>query len=121
LLTAKAANGCTAVGTVILTVNDSCLVYWPNVFTPDGDGTNDTFYLLTFPCVERIVSFDIYNRWGDIVYSRTDLPPNDAASGWNGRTNDGADFPADVLLWTAKVRYYNGKTGVFNGAITLLR
>jgi len=120
-ITASDANGCVAIGSLTISVDDSCLVYWPNAFTPDGDDINDRFYLLTFPCVYRIASLNIYSRWGDEVFSRTDFAPNDASAGWDGRTADGTPFPIDVLFWNAVVRYYDGRTEAFKGQVTLLR
>lgn len=42
-------------------------IYFPNVFTPNGDGTNDTF----FPVRDGIKSYslEIYDRWGKKVYN----------------------------------------------------
>ncbi|MEM9050435.1 MAG: gliding motility-associated C-terminal domain-containing protein [Bacteroidota bacterium] len=50
---------------------DNCPAYqFPNVFTPNGDGRNDT--LLPFPvrAIES-VEFTIYNRWGGLVFETT--------------------------------------------------
>ncbi|UTW67999.1 gliding motility-associated C-terminal domain-containing protein [bacterium SCSIO 12643] len=48
-----------------------------NIFTPNGDGQNDVFYLPVFGLKEYKV--EIYNRWGKKVYEWTD--PN---QGWAG-------------------------------------
>lgn len=42
-------------------------IYFPNVFTPNGDGLNDTF----FPVRDGIKSYslEIYDRWGKKVYN----------------------------------------------------
>lgn len=120
-LTARDANGCRQSGTVTVTVNDSCLVYYPNVFTPDGDGVNDRFYLLSFPCAQRIVSFTVYNRWGDAVFSRTNAVPNEPSEGWDGTDPSGKAQPTDVFFWMAEVEYYDGRREGFKGEVTLLR
>jgi gliding motility-associated-like protein len=36
------------------------------VFTPNGDGNNDTFKIRTED--NRTVTLDIYNRWGERLY-----------------------------------------------------
>lgn len=115
------ANGCTASWRYQINVTDTCLVWWPNVFTPDGDGVNDYFYLMTYPCVHRIVSLHVYNRWGDTVFARTDFAPNTPNEGWNGLDTSGKPVPTDVLIWTAEVAYYDGSRGVYNGQVTVLR
>lgn len=42
-------------------------VILPNAFTPNGDGTNETFGPST-PC-DIVFKMEIYNRWGQIVFS----------------------------------------------------
>jgi gliding motility-associated-like protein len=55
------------------------IVHIPNVFTPNGDGINDTFFA---DSVNYLVDeFIIYDRWGAVVYdSRPGAP-------WNGTHN----------------------------------
>lgn len=79
-----------------------------NVFTPNGDGFNDTFTLPIQPpsCrnpFERIV---IFNRWGKEVFS-----DNRRDFSW-----DGADFPDGVYFY--KIFYRNT---TFKGSVSLLR
>jgi gliding motility-associated-like protein len=51
---------------------DNCPVYeLPNVFTPNGDGTNDFFKPFPYKYIESI-DMKIYNRWGNLVFSTTD-------------------------------------------------
>lgn len=59
---------------------DNCPNYeLPNVFTPDGDGTNDE--LVAFPWRSvKDVDFKIFDRWGVLVYQTTDPDIH-----WNGR------------------------------------
>ena len=44
----------------------------PNTFTPNGDGINDVFTIITSSAFS-IKSFKIFNRWGDIVYQTCDI------------------------------------------------
>lgn len=54
----------------------------PNVFTPNADGVNDKF--LPFAGTDIISgSMEIYNRWGDLLFSTEDLD-----SGWDGTSNE---------------------------------
>lgn len=58
---------------------DNCPDYMlPNVFTPNGDNTNDFFVPFPYKYVES-VDIKIYNRWGNLVFETTD--PN---IGWDG-------------------------------------
>jgi gliding motility-associated-like protein len=59
---------------------DNCPAYWlPNVFSPNGDGNNDTFKPIAPYAYVESVEFEVYNRWGQIVFKTTD--PD---IGWNG-------------------------------------
>jgi gliding motility-associated-like protein len=47
----------------------------PNIFTPNGDGKNDYFALISIPgesCYERFDWVEVYNRWGVLVFRSTD-------------------------------------------------
>jgi gliding motility-associated-like protein len=51
---------------------DNCPVYaLPNIFTPNGDGTNDFFKPFPYKYIESI-DMQIYNRWGGLIFSTKD-------------------------------------------------
>ena len=102
------------------TFMDSLIVYVvpyiPNAFTPNGDGINDKFRILGLP-YESITrySLQIYNRWGQKVFST-----NDIREPWDG-TSNGELCPDGVYVWMI---YYEGedKKKVSNkGIITLVK
>jgi gliding motility-associated-like protein len=64
-VTATDTQGCPTTGSTELTIIDCALVV-PNVFTPNGDGVNDTWELPPGPF--RSTSFTVYNRWGQLVW-----------------------------------------------------
>ena len=71
-----------------------CRVGVPNVFTPNNDGTNDRIELKTENgCEFQSYLFQVYNRWGKLVYSTTSLN-----AGWDGRLN-GEKLPQDSYVW----------------------
>jgi gliding motility-associated-like protein len=70
----------------------------PNVFTPNGDGENDYFQVLSNALEElEIRRFDVYNRWGQQVYNN-DTP----STGWDGRYNN-QDQPTEVYYYLIEV------------------
>jgi len=55
---------------------------FPNAFTPNGDGKNDTFKPhITGPMYDYNLS--IYNRWGELIFQS-----KEASKGWDGRYKD---------------------------------
>ncbi|MBP1631496.1 MAG: hypothetical protein H6Q15_2389 [Bacteroidetes bacterium] len=43
-------------------------IWLPNSITPDGDGQNDKFFFFSINKLEE-VKFEVYNRWGEKLYS----------------------------------------------------
>ena len=52
-------------------------LYVPNAFTPNGDGTNDTFGAKGDGIIE--FNIQIFNRWGELVFES-----NDITKQWDG-------------------------------------
>ena len=78
---------------------DNCpTVELPNVFTPNGDGKNDTFTPLTCTAFIQTISIEIYDRYGTKVYESS----GDNLS-WNGKTTNGAELPAGTYYYLATV------------------
>ncbi len=79
-------NGCNAEANYTVTVereNCDAPVFIPQGFSPDGDGTNESFVI---PGIENYPNntLKIYNRWGSIVYEKS--PYN---NDWNGQPGSG--------------------------------
>jgi gliding motility-associated-like protein/uncharacterized repeat protein (TIGR01451 family) len=82
----------------------------PNVFTPNGDGVNDTFEI---PGLETFTGneLNVVNRWGATVYQKKNYKNE-----WDGQgLNEGTYF------YLLKVQTASGKWDVYKGYITLLR
>lgn len=66
----------------------------PNVFTPNGDGINDRFFIPSAQHNPEVFSLEIYNRWGQRIYD-TSGP----RSGWNGESRLDGTAPAGVYYF----------------------
>lgn len=83
-VTVTDANGCTAVEEIVVDYTICCCLNWPgftydnipNVFTPNGDGINDTWLVPDdnnpVYCTHHAQKFSlhIFNRWGAIVFEK---------------------------------------------------
>ncbi len=114
------ANGCTTEGSVTVRVNEVCRIRVPNVFTPNGDGSNDLFRPILDPCVRNVRLWRILNRWGETVFTQTDLAASDPTLGWDGNAS-GKPQPSDVLIWMAEFEYFDGRRETKHGEVSLLR
>lgn len=100
---------------------DNCPNYsLPNTFTPNGDGRNDFYIPYPFCFIENI-EFNIFNRWGQLVYETRDPNIN-----WSGENMKGQELPAGTYYYTCKV-FEQRVTGIveapdlLNGYIDLIR
>jgi len=90
----------------------------PNVFTPNGDGKNDTFQVMGL-AIDRF-SMEIYDRWGKKMYETVS-----AAKGWNGGLDNATGSPVPdgtyYYIVDLKDRCSEEPTTNFTGHVTLLR
>lgn len=112
-VTIEDAWGCTNTASITLLINE-IQVTIPNLFTPNGDQVNDYFNLVINGGDPEIITFKVFNRWGQLVYdnSRPDV-------GWDGRIQ-GEPAPSDVYVYYVIYRIA-GKEFVLKGDVTLLR
>lgn len=100
---------------VMVNTMDCDNAFIPNVFTPNGDGSNDYFTIR----LNEIQCFhmDIYNRWGVKLFETETVEP-----GWNGNIqNDGNPAPEGTYYYLVNFCRFNGTTGKLNGFLTLIR
>jgi gliding motility-associated-like protein len=98
---------------------DNCYSYsLPNIFTPNGDGKNDTFQALENKFVEKI-NITIYDRQGKTVFNAQD--PNFI---WDGRNYLTREMLSDgIYLYTGEVYFITLDGSVkhhIRGDITLI-
>ena len=94
-------------------------VFMPNTFSPNADGNNDVFY----PRGKGLFSIKtlrIFNRWGEVVFERTNFEANDATRGWDG-THNGKPAPQDVYVYTIDVMCENKVVLNYKGNVALIR
>jgi len=70
----------------------NCYFEFPNAFTPDGDGINDGFGVLTDCCLTRY-SLQVFSRWGEKVFESSSVDTT-----WDG-TYKGKPAPSDAYSW----------------------
>jgi gliding motility-associated-like protein len=111
--------GCSGSDSVKISICEA-QIYVPTVFTPNGDGINDEFTVVSSE--EGITSFSmvIYDRWGKLMFQT-----NDIKQGWNGSVN-GVLSPAGSYAWKIEYQIFNQSTNTTSsktrhGTIMLLR
>ncbi len=116
ILTTLSESECSTSDTIDIKVIDAPISFLPNAFTPNGDGLNDVLrpHIVGFRVIQ---SFEIYNRYGTLVFKST----NNNQPAWDG-TFQGKPAPTGVYFY--KIVYINAQTGnemQHKGDVTLLR
>ncbi|MBK7409456.1 MAG: gliding motility-associated C-terminal domain-containing protein [Saprospirales bacterium] len=116
-------NGCLALASVLVDVDKNRNVFLPNIFTPNNDGINDYFQLYTGNGVSMIRSLRIFDRWGELVFEKLNIPASpypDPSNGWDG-TFRGRPGNPGVYVYTAEVEFQDGQLLLYRGDVTILR
>ncbi|MEP7195604.1 MAG: gliding motility-associated C-terminal domain-containing protein [Saprospiraceae bacterium] len=114
------ANGCNYFDTLQVRLKYNPKIYFPNIFSPNGDGINDHLILYGTDQLQSINSLNIYNRWGNLVYSNQQLELQDNYPLWDGKIN-GKLLNPGVYVYALDVTIKNGNRIIVNGDITLVR
>jgi gliding motility-associated-like protein len=105
------AAGCQAwdtVGLYIRICENNILI--PNVFTPNDDHLNDTYYIKDL-CPIQNFDIKIFNRWGNIVYQSGAYDFE-----WNGKDDNGKDCSEGTYYYVMRA-----KKSKLHGYIQLIR
>lgn len=114
-LTVTNAQGCKGSATVAVTEEPVAPFAIPSAFSPNADGVNDRFMIITPPDNISALQLFVFNRWGQqVFYSNALNQP------WNG-TFEGADCEMGVYVYYGSVTLKNGQVAPFQGNVTLIR
>ncbi len=115
-------NGCTNFDEVYVDVDKDRNVFFPNVFTPNGDGINDYFSPFTGVGVSNVNTFHIFDRWGELVYYNEMFLPggSEFQFGWDGKLR-GKRASSGVYYYLAEIVFIDGTVLLYRGDITIMR
>lgn len=113
------ANGCAIERTRRIDNPDLGLIRYPNVFSPNGDAVNATFNIVydenTFSGEIIIVEFQVYNRWGELLYNN-----ENPSLGWDGRYK-GTVVPPDIYAYYIEVSIDGCMLPTKKGNVTVIK
>ena len=130
VLTTNTNTALKIVGTTALFCKDSATLqvnaYYrshialPNAFTPNGDGLNDVFYVIAGKDVKMVKQFQVFNRWGQKMFEKTNGKTNDIGFGWNGYYN-GQLVTQGTYVYQIVIELLTGELEIHKGNISVLR
>jgi trimeric autotransporter adhesin len=108
------SNGCHATDIVTIFVNIKCgEVYIPNIFSPNGDGINDIFYMRG-NCIAKM-KLQVFDRWGERVFWT-----EDPSKGWDGKYR-GSPMDPGSFVYYISITFKDERTIKKKGTLTLAR
>jgi gliding motility-associated-like protein len=108
----QVANTCGSEQQNVLITDGVCGLFFPNAFTPNGDGVNDEFRPVVFNLSD--FQWKIFNRFGQLVFETKELK-----KGWDGRLN-GQLQNTGIYVWACSYTRGN-KVEVRKGTMVLIR
>jgi hypothetical protein len=113
-------NGCDDQDSVTITVIDKLNIFVPNVFSPSANDENNRFLRVYGVNISpQSFNFLVYNRWGQLVYSTSDLYTAMNA-GWDGNDSSG-ESQMGVYTYILIGKFNTGGSINQTGTVTLLR
>jgi gliding motility-associated-like protein len=113
--------GCIGTAQVLIRVADGTLIFIPNVITPgNGDNINDFITVFSNNSETRIHSLRIFDRWGELVFERTEFLPNIPSLGWDG-TFKGQLVNPGVFVYKVELETRPGIVEILTGDVTVVR
>jgi gliding motility-associated-like protein len=111
--------GCVDTLLKVINVGEDFGLYVPNSFTPNDDGTNDTFQPKGFGVVKY--ELQIFDRWGERIFHTTTFE-----QGWNGIRQKKNDVnytvsKEDTYTWKINVTDVSGKHHEYTGHVVLIK
>ncbi len=109
------SEGCTDTSFKLLKIKPAFSIYFPNVFTPNEDGLNDTYQ----PKGVGIKRFNlwIYDRWGHLVFESDDIYKQ-----WDGHMKGSSEpIKQDVYIWKARVLDVFDEIHDYVGHVSLIK
>ncbi len=91
-------------------------LYFPNAFTPNGDGLNEEFSPFGNSMETEGYELVIYNRWGEQVFYTQNINVS-----WKGdsMSDPGKILPGGVYIYLARINF-SGVVKIYKGVVTLV-
>jgi gliding motility-associated-like protein len=120
-LKTRTPEGC-EISEIIDFLTVECLqsVFIPNIFSPNDDGENDFIEIFGGAAIKKIDRFEIFDRWGNRVFSAKNYLSGDQKGQWNGVFRGKKVLPS-VFTWWAELELVDGRRVKKEGDFSVVR
>ncbi len=114
------SDNCQASSSVSVAVSTDRPIYFPNLFTPNGDGVHDEFYIPFSPAMEEIKELKIFDRTGALVFEAFNIKRGEEISkSWDGEFN-GTKLRQGVYVVTAQISFVDKQILPYQSDVTII-
>ena len=115
-------EGCTDELQTILMVETPGNIILPNIFRPLSDDGNNSFFVTVPENMNATVRvMRIFDRWGNLVAVKTNVPANIPSDGWDGRYKSEAVVPGVYIYYILLDVDGEEKERILYGDVTIMR
>ena len=116
-LEVTSVDGCVDDTTKEICIAPDAIIYVPNAFTPNDDGTNEEFIAVTIGMDPDNFEMWIFDRWGNMIFYTDDLN-----KGWDGRVQGHSEISQiDTYVWKIKAIDMLGNKHNLVGKVSLIK
>jgi gliding motility-associated-like protein len=116
MLIVSSSNQCVDTLIQFVDIFEDFFIYIPNAFSPNGDGINDCFAPVIQGGSEANYSFEIYSRWGELVFKTNDL-----SKCWDGGFSQESYCMESVFVYQIIVNDLCGINHKYTGSFVLIK
>jgi len=113
----ESLNGCESTPDEVSITFENCEVVYPTAFTPDRDGTNDTWEILGLDEKYPDNTVRIYNRWGNLIFEHESSVTNPYNNSQWDATYKGAPLPVGSFYYIIDVK---GSDEKIKGTVSII-
>jgi len=99
----------------VITIVDVVL---PNIISLNGG--NPSFYVQSYSTIKSVKSMNIFDRWGNNVFTRENITTGDPTQGWDAKYKSTPVTPG-VYVYKVELEYNDGTTEILSGDVTVIK
>lgn len=115
----KDYNNCVDIAQSEIFENCFTAFYIPTAFSPNQDGINDNWIISTLLKDTKLISLNVYNRWGEVIHQISDVELSSGYSLWNGSSKNQLT-QSGLYTFTIKIQYNKVSTYSHTGQVMVV-
>ena len=108
---------CSDSAAIKIVLDTQKLVYAPNIFAENSALGNDRFSLFPSCVVNQILSLEIFDRWGNSVFTQKNFTLDQNETSWDGYINSRLS-QSGVYIWYAEIELIDGSKKALTGSVS---